>query len=226
MKGSAPPMLTLWHCIDARSFRALWALEELGLDYQLRLLPFPPRAHDKTYFSENPLGTIPLLVDGAERLTESAAIPHYLSSVHGQGRLAVAPGQAGYGAYLNWLHHGESVLTFPQTIVLRYARFEPEARRLPQAAEDYRIWFLKRLRLLEEALADGRPHLLPEHGFTNADIVVGYALHLARQIGLGGDLPEAATAWYEGLAARPGFLRAQARQREAALAQGLRPTLF
>ena len=23
-------MITLWHCLDARSFRALWALEEIG----------------------------------------------------------------------------------------------------------------------------------------------------------------------------------------------------
>jgi glutathione S-transferase len=29
-------MLTLWHCADARSFRALWALEELGLPYELK----------------------------------------------------------------------------------------------------------------------------------------------------------------------------------------------
>ena len=34
-------MLQLWHCHDARSFRALWALEELGLAYDLRMLPFP-----------------------------------------------------------------------------------------------------------------------------------------------------------------------------------------
>lgn len=34
-------MIELWHCPDARSFRPLWALEELGLAYELHLLPFP-----------------------------------------------------------------------------------------------------------------------------------------------------------------------------------------
>lgn len=48
-------MLQLWHCHDARSFRALWALEELGLAYDLRMLPFPPRALRKEYMAENPL---------------------------------------------------------------------------------------------------------------------------------------------------------------------------
>ena len=52
-------MITLYHCADARSFRPLWALEELALDYELKMLPFPPRMHDRSYLQINPLGTIP-----------------------------------------------------------------------------------------------------------------------------------------------------------------------
>ena len=69
-------MIELWHCPDARSFRPLWALEELGLPYELRMLPFPPRAHARSYLELNPLGTVPLFIDGATRLTESAGICH------------------------------------------------------------------------------------------------------------------------------------------------------
>ena len=57
-------MIVLYHCANARSFRALWMLEELGLPYELRMLPFPPRVLQKTYLDINPLGTIPLLLDG------------------------------------------------------------------------------------------------------------------------------------------------------------------
>lgn len=218
--------IQLWHCVDARSFRALWALEELGLDYELKMLPFPPRAHGKEYFAENPLGTIPLLVDGAERLTESAAIPHYLSTVHGGGRLAVAPGAPGYGAYLNWLHHGEATLTFPQTIYFRYAKLEPEERRSPQVADDYRIWFLKRLRLLDEALADGREFLVPGQGFTNADISVAYAIQFARGLGIAGEISPGVQAWFDALAARDGYARAKEAQRVAAAEAGLPPKVL
>ncbi len=34
-------MNTLYHCAAARSFRPLWTLEELGLPYELKMLPFP-----------------------------------------------------------------------------------------------------------------------------------------------------------------------------------------
>ncbi|MEO7253721.1 MAG: glutathione S-transferase, partial [Casimicrobium sp.] len=47
-------MLTLYHCISARSFRVLWMLEELRLPYDLRMLAFPPRAHDKSFLELNP----------------------------------------------------------------------------------------------------------------------------------------------------------------------------
>ena len=52
-------MITLYHCDGARSFRPLWMLEELGLPYELKMLPFPPRVLAKEYLALNPLGTIP-----------------------------------------------------------------------------------------------------------------------------------------------------------------------
>ena len=67
-------MLTLYHCHDARSFRPLWTLEEMGLPYELKMLPFPPRVAAPDYLSVNPLGTIPTFFDGEMRMTESVAI--------------------------------------------------------------------------------------------------------------------------------------------------------
>jgi glutathione S-transferase len=203
--------LVLWHCTDARSFRPLWALEELGLAYELKLLPFPPRALQKSYLGENPLGTIPLLVDGETRMTESVAIPHYLATKHGGGRLTLAPEHRDYGAYLNWLVHGEATLTFPQTIFLRYSQLEPDGRRQPVVADDYRRWFLARLRLAEAALADGRDFLVGG-SFTMADISVAYALQLAISIGLEADLPPNALNWFRKLERRAGFQAAKAAQ--------------
>jgi glutathione S-transferase len=146
-------MLKLYHCNDARSFRPLWALEELGLDYQLHMMPFPPRVHERSYLEVNPLGTIPALFDGAMRMTESAAICEYLAAKFGPGTLGVTVDEAGYGPYLNALHYGEATLTFPQTLVLRYTRLEPEERRNPQVAEDYGKWFIARLKGLDALLA-------------------------------------------------------------------------
>jgi glutathione S-transferase len=212
-------MLTLHHCLSARSFRPLWALEELGLNYQLIVLPFPPRVHERSYLALNPLGTVPLLVDGETRMTESAAICQYLAARHGDGRLDVGPQEPDYGAYLNFLHFGEATLTFPQTLVLRYRFFEPEERRQPQVAEDYSKWFLARLRTLEPRLA--AQDWLCAGRFSAADISVGYALLLARSLGLEAQFTPAVAAYWARLQQRDSYRRALAMQAEAAQAQGL-----
>ena len=202
-------MVTLYHCADARSFRALWALEELGVPYELKLLSFPPRLLSPSYLEINPLGTIPFFVDGQTQMTESAAIVQYLATKHG-GPLAVAPADPAYGDWLNWLHRGEATLTFPQTLVLRYTRLEPKERRNPQVAEDYARWFMARLRSVDAALEHG--DYLCAGRFTAADISVGYALLLARTIGLDERFSPAINAYWERLAGREAFQRAKAAQ--------------
>lgn len=217
--ASAP--LVLYHCLDARSFRPLWALEELGLPYELRVLPFPPRYAARHYLEENPLGTIPLFVHGAVRMTESAGICQYLAALNDPGGLDVQPTEAAYGAYLNWLHMSDATLTFPQTLVLRYRYFETPERRQPQVAEDYAKWFLARLRAVDAALANDPQHLCAGR-FTAADIAVSYALQLACQIGLDSEFPERVQRYWAGLQTRPGFVRAKQSQAAAAQAQGVK----
>jgi glutathione S-transferase len=213
--------MILYHCLSARSFRPLWTLEEMGLAYELKLLPFPPRAFAKEYFEVNVLGTVPFLIDGDTRMTESAAICEYLAVRHGPSLLAVGPAEADYGLWLNWLHHSDATLTFPQALVLRYSRFEPPERRQPQVAEDYAKWFLGRLRMLDahllthDWLAGGR--------FTVADIAVGYALMLAEVLGLSREFQPQTAAYWARLKARDGYRRALAVQDEVAAQQGVKP---
>ncbi|MDO8321737.1 MAG: glutathione S-transferase [Phenylobacterium sp.] len=203
--------LTLYHCADARSFRALWALEELGVPYELKLLPFPPRVLAPDYLAENPLGTIPLLVDGATRMTESAAIVQYLATRDGPSTLSVEPGDPAYGDWLNGLHFGEATLTFPQTLVLRYTRLEPQDRRNPQVADDYGRWFTARLKGLEPRLAANGGWYCAGR-FTGADISVGYALLLAETLGLDARFSPAVADYWARLQTRDGFVRAKAAQ--------------
>ncbi|MEN3275742.1 MAG: glutathione S-transferase [Massilia sp.] len=214
-------MITLYHCVAARSFRPLWALEELGLPYELKMLPFPPRALSRGYLEVNPLGTVPAFFDGGVRMTESSAICHYLGEKYGQGAFTVGPGEEAFGAFLNWLHFGEATLTFPQTLILRYGRFEPPERQVPQVAADYRRWFLGRLRTLEPVL--GETDSICAGRFTMADISVGYALLLAEYLGLAPDFPPAVAGYLARLKERPAFRRAQEAETAAALEQGVSP---
>jgi glutathione S-transferase len=220
----APSVITLYHCSDARSLRPLWALEELGLAYDLKMLPFPPRFRAPQYKTINPLGTIPLLLDGDVQMTESAAICHYLVTRYGPTPLAVAPQEPGYGAFLNALHFGEATLTFPLTLVLRYSRFEPPERRSPQIATDYTRWFLVRLRAFAATL-EGSTYLAADR-FTVADISVAYALLLASRLGLQEQFPPAVTAYLDRLRDRDGYRRAVSAQVRAADEQAVDLTDF
>ncbi len=213
-------MIELYHCVNARSFRALWALEELQLTYRLHLLPFPPRVHQPDYLQINPLGTIPFLIDGNVRMTESAAIPQYLATRYGPSKLGVGVDEADYGLWLDWLSRSEATFTFPLTLVLRYTQLEPEERRLQQAADDYAQWFFSRLRHLTRALGDRE--WLCAGRFTMADVCVGYPLMFASDLGLEHKFSPEIAAYSARLQARPGFIAAMAAQGRAVETAGLK----
>jgi glutathione S-transferase len=215
-------MLHLHHCISARSFRPLWMLEELQLPYQLHMLPFPPRAKARWFLDENPLGTVPLLVQGDVRMTESAAMCQYLAATHPDAGLDVAPTHPAYGAYLNWLHMSDATLTFPQTLVLRYGRFEPAERKQPRQKPARVVLHHLRLRAVESAVAHSE--FLCAGRFTAADVAVGYALLLAQHLGLVPQFGPATLAYWQRLQERPAYQRALAAQLRAAEEQGVPAT--
>src|ERR1700738_2199749 len=174
-------MITLYHCDAARSFRPLWMLEELGLPYELKMLPFPPRVFAQESPALNPLGPIPFMVDGETKMTESSGICHYLGTRHGPTPLVVGVDEPAYGAFLNWMYFSDATRPFPKPVVLRSSEREPEERRNAQVSGDYAKWFLGRLRAVEAATAN--TETLCAGRFTAADIAIGYALRLAENIG-------------------------------------------
>lgn len=181
----------------------------MEIPYRPILLPFPPRVQCMQFLDINPLGTVPFLIDGPVRMSESTAICLYLATRYGPSPLALSSDEAHYPQYLNWLFFSDATLTFPQTIVLRYRQLEVPERRAEQAAADYERWFFGRLRAVEEALAD-RDWLCAGR-FTMADIVIAYALHLADAIvGLGHGFGPNVRAYLERVRDRPGFIRALA----------------
>ena len=213
-----PAMLVLHHCADARSFRPLWVLEEMGLPYAMRMWPFPPRAASPNFLAQNPLGTVPLLEDGDVRMTESAAICHYLVSRHGPSPLAVSPQEPGYDRFLNGLHFGEATLTFPLALIFRYRSLEPPERRLPQVADDYERWFMSRLRKGLAGLNDG---FYAAGRFTAADVSIGYALLLAVHLGLDRQFPPEVASYWARLSDRPGYRAARSAQSAAMASEGV-----
>jgi glutathione S-transferase len=58
-----------------RDIRVRWALEEAGLRYRVKSVPF--RARDAEHFLHQPLGQVPWLIDGDIDLRERRNPPSY-----------------------------------------------------------------------------------------------------------------------------------------------------
>lgn len=202
----------LYTCARSRGLRATWAAEEAGVDIDLKVLPFPPRYLAPDYLAINPLGTVPLLVDGTSRMTESCAIAHYLASKDGPGDLVIAPGEPDYAEYCDFTYHADATITFPQTVYMRFCLFEKD-KGLQEAGHAYAKWYWKRLVKVEQRL-EGREFLCGDR-FTVADICVGYALILSASVGLDEGVPDSLKAYRERLTARPAYQRAFGREEEA-----------
>jgi glutathione S-transferase len=199
--------MKLWHSHNARSLRPLWAMEEMGFDYELELLPFPPRVFQKDFLGVNALGTVPYFEDGDTNMTESSGICHYLVERYQRYDFSLQADHPEFGDFLNWMYHSDATLTFPQTIVMRYTHLEPEERKLPQAIEDYGKWYIARLRRLDahiidrEFLCDGR--------FTIADIAISYALFFGELLGLDKDYSPQVKEYLARMKQRPAFKKVQ-----------------
>merc|ERR1719453_2596370 len=200
----------------------------MGLkDYSLVTMPFPPRVTHREYLKKNVLGTIPYFEDSetGAGMTESCAVPQYLlNTLDPSNPLAVQVNEKDYGAYLNWLCHADATITFPQTVVLRYTLQEPGVA--DAAAVGYGKWFIARLRMLDNFLAEdnGSPQYLCSDRFTIADICITYALYLGTTLVMPGDdgplsdryKPQTA-AYMKRMMARPGWAAAaQAQDKSAA----------
>jgi glutathione S-transferase len=202
-------MIKVYHAPASRSVRVLWVLEELGTPYETVDLTYPPRAHHPEYADVNPIQTIPTMIDGQVRLTESLAICEYLARTYGPKGLIPEADDPLFPQYLQFLHYGEATLAPPMGIMVRYSFREPPERRLPQAVDDGRETFMERLEPVRRALAD-RPFLAGET-VTLADVSVGYALALAGRLGMGDALPAELQSYLDRLKALPARQRAYER---------------
>ena len=213
MAGKSPTRPILYTCAGSRGQRCTWAAQEAGVELDLRMLPFPPRHKAPEYLETNPLGTIPMLIDGDAQMTESCAIAHYLAVKGGAHHLFVAPGEADYGEYLDYTYHADATITFPQTVYMRFALFEKH-KGWEDAGHAYADWFEKRLVKIEQRL-ERREYLCADR-FTVADICVGYALVLAKAVGLDERIPEPLKAYRKRLTSREAYQAAVAKEKAGA----------
>jgi glutathione S-transferase len=188
----------------ARDVRVRWALEELGLPYEVRLLSFAAMK-EPAHLALNPFGQIPTYEEGGLALFESAGIVLHLAQRHPGLLPADADARA---RAVTWMFAALGTVEPPildlQTAVV-LERGEPwHEQRLPAVHERIRV----RLGQLARHLGDAD---WLDGGFSAADLLMVHVLLRLRPSGLLGEFPALAAYVARG-EARPAYRRAFAAQ--------------
>ncbi|MEM8936978.1 MAG: glutathione S-transferase [Pseudomonadota bacterium] len=215
-------MIIVHHLEKSRSHRALWTLEELGLDYEVKLYRRDPETSlaPETLKTVHPLGKAPIVeVDGVV-YAETAAIIETLIDRHGNGKLRPAPGSPAFDAYRFWLHYSEGSAMPPLLLALVLNKMEtakmpffakPIAKKIAGGVRDAFVGpqLALHFQFIEDAL-ETDPWFTGAD-FSAADIMMSFPLQgFLSRAGKPADYPNIA-AFCERIKARPAYKAAEER---------------
>jgi len=212
-------MITLHHLEYFQSFRILWLLEELNLDYKLEHYERDRKTNlaPDNYKVLSPLGTAPVLTDADLVISESNAIMDYILDKHPSETLRPEPDSKHRVRYLFWMHASQGSL-MPVLLMSMMFRIIPE--RVP--------FFLKPIikpvlamantgftkprltALLKQAETDLRlADWFGGNHLSAADISMSYPMESMRSNGMINENHPNCLAWLDRMNACPSFQRAR-----------------
>ena len=191
----------------SRALRAIWGIEEAGIDYEHVPVTFGADSKTADYLSVNPNGRIPALIDGDLQLFESMAINLYLAKRYGGG---LYPANAADEARAwQWSVWAISEIEPLQMQIVIQKLFVPKDRRDEKVIEGAGKSLQRPLKVLDAALASGG-YLLGD-AFTVADLNVAAVMHLMKMVGFTYAEHANVQRWADACYARPALARALAR---------------
>lgn len=209
--------IVVHHLDQSRSWRTLFLLEELGVEYRIkgytrnRAFRAPPELREV-----HPLGKAPVVTVDGVVLAESGAMTEELLDRFDDGTLRPAAGTPEHREYRYWLHYAEGSLMAPLLVKLIAGRvrdapvpffLKPIVRRIGGQIDGG--YSDPELALHGKYLDDH----LAEHdwfvgdAFGAADVVMSYPLVAGAERGAFADRP-AIAAWLERIRGREAFRRA------------------
>ncbi len=191
--------LVLHHHPFSRAANVVWMLEEVGCEYSLAFVDLMAGAQkEAAHRTLNPMGKVPVLVDGEAVVSEAAAIAVYLADRYAMGRLAPALDAPERGSYLRWSFYAPSVIE--PGCLAKSAEWEFRPGQAGWGTYD------EMLDTISAAIGDG-PWLLGE-SFSMADVVFGGTVRWMTMFGMLDKRPEY-MAYVERLNERPAQKRAR-----------------
>lgn len=177
-----------------------WMLEEVGAEYEQRLVQYGPEMKGPDYRAINPMGKVPAIVHDGKIITECAAICAYLAEAFPEAGLK--PTAEERADYYRWIFFGAGPLE--QAIINHAMEWEsPEDKQAMLGYGSYE--------LATETLAGwltDRDYVCGDR-FTAADVYVGAQVDWGQAFGTLPANPVFA-AYAERVRARPAYQRAKA----------------
>lgn len=196
---------TLYGISGSRALRAIWGMEETGIEYNHVSTNFAEDAKEQDFLTINPNGRIPALVDGDVALFESMAINLYLAKKYGKG---LYPSKIeDEGRAWQWSVWGISEIEPLQMQVVVQKLFTPEPKRDPKVTERALRGLERPLKVLDDQLAQ-RAYLLGDE-FSVADLNVAAVMLLFGMVGIDASAHTNVSRWLDACYARPALARAR-----------------
>lgn len=170
--------LKLYGISGSRALRSIWAIEEVGVDYEHVPTHFMNDSKAPEYLAVNPNGRIPALQDGELTLFESMAINLYLAKNYGKDLYPSDP--AGEAQTWQWSVWAISEIEPLQMTLVIQELFTPEERRDAAAKARAEKGLTRPLAVLDAHLAD-REWLVGDH-FSIADLNVAAVMLLLQMV--------------------------------------------
>jgi glutathione S-transferase len=154
---------------STRDLRVLWALEEIGLHYEIVGMDHPNHDLDSpAYRALNPFGQIPMIDDDGVVVTESGAILLYLARKSGK---LMPHDLAGEAQVLRWSLVALNTIEVPMLALWFVNLNDGEGTKPSEALQD---WAKMRLKQLDGWLA--KRQFIATDDFTVADILMTHVL--------------------------------------------------
>ena len=181
-------MITLHHLRIGRSIFTVWLLEELGVDYELKVYhrnPETMRAPDDLK-QVHPLGKSPVIDDDGLIVSETGAITSYLLEKFDQDHNFPPPRSdlEQWATFTRWLHYPEGSVFTPLLMRMLLLR-SGQPHEFLQGFSDKEIAL--HMNHIAEQLA-GNEFILGD-SFSAADIGISYMISMAKRLGVSADYP-------------------------------------
>ncbi|OED45968.1 hypothetical protein ACH42_04275 [Endozoicomonas sp. (ex Bugula neritina AB1)] len=207
-------MITLYGSGQARSFRALWALEESGLLFEYNHVrighPDEGGTRHSSYLEMNSQGKVPTLVHEGLVLTESAAIVNYVAALAPEKQLIPNANLVDRAKYDEFCFFILSDLEQPLWTTGKHRFVLPEERRVDAVFATAEWEFKRSLKALEHYM-EGNEYAVGNR-FSCADILLAQTINWAERFEF--DMPSQFIAYRDRLYQRDACRRAQEKAKQ------------